>query len=422
MRWNSLTFLFVAGFFCPFAISLLSAAEPITTDPAGTSTEWRNDVANLEAVRKMNASYERMPFSREFEGVLDDPPFRLDWQVGPNTPLTWKGGVAGLIGDEIILTGGLWMPPRANLTYAYHVKKRTYRPLPAPPIRPQYTQGACDGKAIYVVGGRGIGRHVYKFSPDENDNWHWDELAQLPEAEGKGRWLSSASMIAGKWLFLVSGHPTGTPSEKRDKPPLPDYRLRLNVPNARWEKMAPYPGGHRALIQSATVRGKLYVFGGSHPEPLMRKHHVDLAKKFKLRVPYNGVPNYRDAYSYNPKTNSWQSVRRLPFPILAGFSIPFKDRYILLMGSADVPTFRVGKSQGRKDPFWTGYGDRILCYDVEKNNYSHIGVMLYGVATSHWVTDGKRFYSFGGEPAHLFNDNNTENVLQIGTIRRRGGR
>ena len=45
------------------------------------------------------------------------------------------------------------------------------------------------------------------------------------------------------------------------------------------------------------------------------------------------------------------------------------------------------------------------------------GVTLYGVATSHWVFDGERVYSFGGEPAHSFNAN-TENVLQIGTLRR----
>ena len=41
--------------------------------------------------------------------------------------------------------------------------------------------------------------------------------------------------------------------------------------------------------------------------------------------------------------------------------------------------------------------------------------MPYGVATSPWVYDGQRLYSFGGEPAHSYNEN-TENVLQIGSI------
>ena len=56
-----------------------------------------------------------MSFSQEFEGVLDVCPLRLTWQIGPNLPVAWEGGVAGIIGDEIILTGGLWMPPRAKL-------------------------------------------------------------------------------------------------------------------------------------------------------------------------------------------------------------------------------------------------------------------------------------------------------------------
>ena len=43
-------------------------------DPANTSTEWRDDAANLAAVAKLNESYGRAPFSWEFEGVLDACP------------------------------------------------------------------------------------------------------------------------------------------------------------------------------------------------------------------------------------------------------------------------------------------------------------------------------------------------------------
>jgi hypothetical protein len=393
--------------------------EPAQPDSA-TSTEWRDDAANLQAVRLINEAYRHMPFSREFEGVLNECPLRIDWEIGPNLPAAWKGGVAGVFGDEIVLAGGLWMPQRENLAYAFHIRSNTYRPLPAPPVRPQYTQGAGDGDALYVVGGRGTGRRVYKLTRDGNGRWAWHDFTPLPEAEGDGRWLATVSIIPGRWLFLVSGHPTGTPSERRDRAALPDYRLRLDRPDAAWETMAPYPGGLRALVMSAAVGGKLYVFGGSHPEPVMRQNHQELASKYGLRAPYNGVPNYRDAYRYDPDGDRWTSIRNVPFPVLAGHAVALRDRYIVLLGSADVPTYRVGKSSGRQDPFWTGYGDRILCYDTQLDNYSHVGVMPYGVATSHWTTDGMHLYSFGGEPAHGYNLN-TENVLQIGTIRWRDG-
>ena len=55
--------------------------------------------------------------------------------------------------------------------------------------------------------------------------------------------------------------------------------------------------------------------------------------------------------------------------------------------------------------------------DIGSGRY-RIRVMPYGVATCPWVTDGKRVYAFGGEPAHGYNEN-TENVFQIGTLVRK---
>jgi hypothetical protein len=401
-------------------ISLCGPVPARSADPATTSTPWRDDGKNIDVTRKLNEAYLRMPFSREFEGVLDDCPMQLEWSVGPNLPRAWKGGVAGFVGDELVLAGGLWMPGRLNSAYAYNVTTETFGEIPPPPERPAYTQGACDGESLYIVGGRATGRRVFKLTREGENGWTWQDLPQLPEAESGGRWVGTVGIVPGKWLFLVAGHPTGTPAEIRTIPALPDYALRLDEPTAAWRRIAPYPGGPRAVLMSAVVRGMLYVFGGSYPEPTMRKIHLELTGKAGfasgINAPFNGVPNYRDAYRYDPEHDRWTALRRTPFPVLAGDTIVLKDRYVLLMGSADVRSHRVGETQGSADPFWRGYGDRILCYDVEQDNYSHVGVMLYGVATTEWVTDGERIWGFGGEPAHNFTSN-TENVLQIATIK-----
>ena len=113
----------------------------------------------------------------------------------------------------------------------------------------------------------------------------------------------------------------------------------------------------------------------------MRALHTKLSKEYQLAAPYNGVPNYRDAYCYDPNENQWHSIRNLPFPMISGAGVILKDRYVLLMGSSDTRTFRVGKQKAMLFPFWTGYGDMILCYDVEKNIYSRVGPTVYGVAT-----------------------------------------
>ena len=331
-----------------FVASGIAAAGAGSVGAPDTSTEWRNDPASLDATRLINDSYTRTPFSREFEGVLDKPPIRLAWEIGPNVPVCWKGGVAGIIDGEIVLAGGLWMPSRDNLAYAYNTSTRTYAEIPGPPVAPQYTQGACDGKALYIAGGRGTGRKVYRLARDGGGNWAYEELASLPGEEGSGRWLASVGLLPGKWLFLFAGHPTGKPMEQRDAGALPDYRLRLDVAGAEWEPMASYPGGTRALVMSAVVAGKLYAFGGSQTEPTMRANFLEIREKYGLGIQYNGVPNYRDAYRYDPEADSWETIRSTPFPMVAGCAAPLDDRFILLMGSYDLRTYGWGRPRGAR--------------------------------------------------------------------------
>ncbi|NLX99350.1 MAG: hypothetical protein GXY83_24700 [Rhodopirellula sp.] len=393
-------------------------AEIYQADPSKTSTEWRDDAASLEVTAKLNQAYAEMPFSVEQESVVDQPPFAIDWTVGPNLPIAWKGGVAGWIDQEIVLTGGLWMPGRENLTYAFRPAEGTYEAITPAPVHLAYTQGASDGRKLYVVGGRNAGKNVLELSRSAEGIWQWRSLASLPESESNGRWLAAVGVLPDRWLFLVGGHPTGTPSETSGQQRMADLRLSLERPDAQWEPMAPYPAGKRNLLITAVARGNLYVFGGSENNTRMREIHLELAKKFKLNAPFNGVPNYRDAYCYAPVANQWMAIRPLPAPMVAGWGVVLQDRYILLMGSADVRSLRVGRSEESSDPHWRGYGDRILCYDIDANNYSRIGVMPYGVATIPWICDGRYLFGFGGEPAHGYNMN-TENVVQIGRLQRR---
>jgi hypothetical protein len=433
-RWVRTPVLWPAFLFV-YLLALTFNCRGAQSSLADTSTEWRNDEANKIAAKELNKAYALIPFSNEYEGTLDQPPFELSWTTGPNLPVTWKGGVAGMLGEDIVLIGGLWMPGYRNLAFAFNLKSNTYREIPPPPFATEYTQGSCDGTNIYMVGGRVAGRRVTKLSRGQGSTWQWTEMPPLPESEAKGRWLATVEVVQGKWLLFLSGHPTGTPSEERGRPALKEWRLRLGQEKAQWQPMAPYPGTVRAMLESGVVRGKLYVFGGSHPNPVMRESFKKLVNDYRLfNIPYAGVPEYRDAYCYEPDKDEWKRIRNLPFPMHGGSCVVIQDRYILLMGTSETKSSRVGKTdisvlagtatKNRTSehvllPYWTGYNDLILCYDVEQDNYSRPGVMLYGVATCPWVTDGERLYGFGGEPYHGFNNNNTENVLQIGSIKLR---
>ena len=61
------------------AMSLSFKSSRALPSSGSTSTEWRNDEANLEVVREFNRALEHIPFSSEHEGVLDQCPFRIDW-------------------------------------------------------------------------------------------------------------------------------------------------------------------------------------------------------------------------------------------------------------------------------------------------------------------------------------------------------
>ena len=329
-----------------------------------TATEWRDDEVNIEGVRELNRVYERIPFSREYEGVLDLPPLKLEWSIGANLPVAWKGGVAGSFGDAIVLAAGMWMPDRLNVAYAYDTRTDAYTELPPCPVETQYTQATYDDSGMYVVGGRASGRQVWRLTRHGVD-WKWTALVPLPSSEAPGRWLAGCGVASGRWLCLVAGTPGGKPSEQRDAPQLQDWKLRLDDPSAEWEPMSPYPGGPRALVTLGVARNDLYVFGGSHPDPVLRSLALTLPGKYGIEVPYNGVPNYRDAYRYNPDTDEWTTLRNLPFPMFSGDAVTLDERYILLMGSADVRTRHRGKTINNDARVWRGYGDAIICYDID---------------------------------------------------------
>ncbi len=407
--------------------------------PKTTSTEWRNDEANIDVIREVNRAYTRVPFTREFDGVLDDRPFELDWTTGPNLPVACKGGVSGIFGDEIALVGGLWLPGDKNLAYSYNTKTGKYSAIPPPSFpraartrgesNTEYTQGVGDGKYLYLISGRAGGRNVARLERTPDGRWQWSSLPLLPESNAAGRWLAGVGVVPGKWLFLVAGYPghkLHDLTKSDEDPPLPNWRLRFDDPNAQWEPMAPYPPAKKLLWfpQCAVVRGKLYAFGGTEKDAPMWDAMLKINERYKLDriVPYVGQPYYRDSYVYDPETDRWTPIRKVPVAWGGSDCMALHDRYILLPGMGDnfhYMSLRVGKSQppSPSPNFWRGYNDLILAYDVEKDNYFRLGVMLYGVATCPWVTDGQKIYAFGGEPCHFWKGYNTENVAQIATIR-----
>ena len=413
MNWSSHVICFFRSVRLALSLSLVWAvcANIASADSTSTSTGWRNDEANIQAVQLLNTAWTHHSASKDYEGALDDPPFAFEWSTGPNVPVCWKGGAAGVIGDDIILAGGLWMPGYQNLAYAFNTKTQEYTRLPDPIYKAEYTQGASDGTSFYIVSGRTGQNRAQKLSRNDQGAWEWSEMPSLPQSESKGRAFAAAEVV-GDWLIYSCGLPHTTPDER------PDYRIRLDDPNAAWEAIPACPGNPRHLVSDGAIDGRFYVFGGVRQDPFLKDLKTALDENYSGiggGVPWNADVNFREVYAYDPTANTWEQVAGIPTPMLQGDVITVDNRFGFLMGSGHRDSYRVG---GPDNESWRGYWDMIFCYDAQLDNYYRIGVMLYGVATSPWVLHDGKAYSFGGEPAHGQNLN-TENVLQIGTLVRR---
>jgi hypothetical protein len=215
-------------------------------------------VKNLAAVREINRAFARLPFSRDYEGVSRPSAARPLLGGRPKHADRLEGGRDAIFKDEIVIAGGLWMPGRKNLAYVYNTTTGQYRPIPAPPYETAYTQGVQGEKFLYLLGGRSAGRKNAKLGKGTDGCWSWTQLEPLPEAEGKGRWLASAGIVPGRWLFLVAGHPTGSPSEIRDRDALPDWRIRLDRPGSRRN-----PGAHIEVDRMHLIKRGKDIQGGA---------------------------------------------------------------------------------------------------------------------------------------------------------------
>ena len=184
---------------------------------------------------------------------------------------------------------------------------------------------------------------------------------------------------------------------------------------------------HTCLIpQAATIGGSFYVFGGMAEITEMTPIFTDMLTKYRLPITdtSEGCAVFHTSYRYDVSNNSWTQLPSPPFPVVAGGTVVLQERYIVLLGSEQRTTFRVGNTSKGVLPtalgeppasalsrwaapphqwrwaadYWSGYGDQVLCYDTHTSKWSRIGVMPYGLGTLQSVTNGSHIYTFGGEP------------------------
>jgi N-acetylneuraminic acid mutarotase len=195
-------------------------------------------------------------FEEDGRGYVYDPGTDA-WRDGPAMPPGTARGASGVavLGNEVVLVGGLGGRRAVSLVSAYDVVDETWRQLPdlPQPPRDHMAVGTIDGQVV-VAGGRDgrIGRHVPDVNIYDPMADQWRDGAPMPTSRG-----GAAGTECGGSLYVIGGEgnvATGTGVFNQ----VEAYRLAQD----RWDTL-PNMLTPRHGTDAAAIDGWLYVPGGA---------------------------------------------------------------------------------------------------------------------------------------------------------------
>ena len=332
----------------------------------------------------------------------------ITWTLGPNLPEFRKGGAATALEGKIVSVFGMRQPWGEMATmYVYDPAEDWWHRGPDAPVGQTYVQGTECGSAFYAIGGRGalqrgkVHNACYRLET-KSGKYTWTRMPDLNEPRG---WAPSAAVGSRLYVFggAQGGHgPTLSSVEMLD----------TSRPDAKWKKVGDIPGDSRGWLGAASVKGQIYVLGGSH---------------FFTPKPEKGDDRKRlnEVWQFDPKAAGWQAKRPLPYR-LAGFDCcVYRDRYIIVVGGApSAGDFSDEmKKIKQKDRFHKSYYTPfVLVYDTQTDQWQRLPSLL-PMATNdiRVVILGDTLYAPGGENVEPATSNTTP-WLRIGRIQLDAGK
>ena len=206
------------------------------------------------------------------------------WQLGPQLPQPNNHGMAASVDGKIYLLGGQITDDQegasaVNTVWELDPERGTWvAKAPMPTARSGGVAVALDGK-IYVAGGRwprGNDFAVYDPAADR-----WDELPNLPSQRNH----IAGAAIGGR-VHIVGGRLGNGLSPLKS-----DAHEVFDPVTKTWSTAAPMLRG-RSGMNSVVARGCYHVWGGEAPSGMTPDHDY-----------------------YDPRTNRWTSLPKMPRPV-----------------------------------------------------------------------------------------------------------
>ena len=280
----------------------------------------------------------------------------IAWTSGHAMPRPEAGAAAGFLDSELVMAGGtvwdgdtkLWLKD----VQIYQPSKDTWRPGPALPVPLSYGAFVHSEDGLEIFGGSD-GTKVYRESWKlDKTKSQWHPTGTLPADLLLGR----AARI-GNAVYLFGGCP-----DVADLTKCTDAVWRRDG-SGPWHRESTLPGGALAMPAVAVARNHVYLFGG-------------------CSMPAAGaLANRAEAYSYEPRKNTWTTLRALPKANRGPSAVAVDDRLIYIFG-------------GYTD---SGFSAEVLVYDIEANAYRTSTPMPVALLGIDFMKSGRSVYGAGGE-------------------------
>lgn len=305
-------------------------------------------------------------------------PLVLDWSQGPQPPQAQAGAAVGLIGEHLVVAGGTHWPTTDFKRYfawtqLYNLRTGEWSMGPDLPRELAYAAYTSYDGRLYLFGGCGPDRQPtaesFVLSRTGTDarghpTFAWSAGPALPEPLV----FAVGDRVGSTFYLLAGGRDYDLKSISNDL-----YALDLRAGKGQWRKLAAMPGPPTAYPGFAACGGKLYAFGGYRTD---------------RETPYNVA----DAYCYDPASDAWTAVRRLPWAARCLTAIGYDDRYVLLFGPYLASAEEVAV-HGQD----YGVSGAVLLYDTVTDTYKPLQPMPRALTTIGIVRRGNDLYGVGGE-------------------------
>lgn len=241
---------------------------------------------------------------------MPDPHDSLAWTTIAGAPLPRAGAAVGLVGDQIVVAGGTYW--KDGIKYwtdqvdAFDPTRRTWQHWPSLPAPRGDTSGLVHDGRFWLIGGGTQEPAVASVVAWTDGRWTESTEMRLPAPR-----RSAMAAVIGDEIFVLGGL-----AGKGTEFDTATGTLWSARPGSSWRNHAPLPAPVRFGAAVAALGSRLLLAGGCTPEP------------------GGAVRNLDEILAYDPETDRWSVVGRLPVPLRGAWGLAVRDRMLVLGGYA----------------------------------------------------------------------------------------